>query len=308
MDYTVALTGATGFIGNRIARRLLANGCKLQALTRTTSNQSRLSGFNVQWIEGALEDFDSLRRLVRGADAVIHCAGAVRGATQAHFDRSNVDGVARLVRAAVEQQPLPRFLLMSSLAARQPDISPYAFSKRQGEAVLAEQAGQMPWVVLRPPSVYGPGEKEMMPLLRWMTRGIAIIMGSGEGRFSLLYADDLAEAIQKLLFTHNLSRMVFEPHDGRPGGYAWKDVVDAVGRLNGRHVHCLRLPVGGLKMVAKLNLFLARLLGYEPLFTPGKLSLLMHPNWVSDDNALTQETGWTPRVSLEEGLRRTLEL
>jgi len=308
MDYTVALTGATGFIGNRIARRLVANGFKLQALTRATSNRSRLSGFNIQWVEGALEDLDSLRRLVRGADAVIHCAGAVRGATEAHFDRSNVDGVARLVCAAVEQQPLPRFLLLSSLSARQPDISPYASSKRQGEAVLAELAGQMPWVVLRPPSVYGPGDKEMMPLLRWMTRGIAIILGSGDGRFSLLYADDLAEAIQKLLFTNNLSGKVFEPHDGRPGGYAWKDVIDAVGRLNGRRVHCLRLPVAGLKIVAKLNLFLARLLGYEPLFTPGKLSLLTHPNWVSNDNALTQETGWTPRVSLEEGLRRTLEL
>lgn len=308
MDYTVALTGATGFIGNRIARRLVANGCKLQALTRATSNRSRLSGFNIHWVEGALEDLGSLRRLVSGADAVIHCAGAVRGATQAHFNRSNVDGVARLVHAAVEQHPLPRFLLLSSLAARQPDISPYASSKRQGEGVLAAQAGQMPWVVLRPPSVYGPGEKEMMPLLRWMTRGIAIILGSGKGRFSLLYADDLAEAIQKLLRTDDLPRKVFELHDGRPGGYVWKNVIDAMARLTGKRMHCLYLPVTGLKIVAKLNIFMARLLGYKPLFTPGKLSLLTHPDWVCDNTALTQETGWTPRVSLEEGLRRTLEL
>jgi len=308
MDYTVALTGATGFIGNRVARRLLANGCKLKALTRATSNRSRLSGFNIHWIEGGLEDLDSLRRLVCGADVVIHCAGAVRGATQAHFDRLNIDGVARLVRAAVEQHPLPRFLLLSSLAARQPDISPYASSKRQGEAVLAAHAGQMQWAVLRPPSVYGPGEKEMMPLLRWMTRGIAIILGSGKGRFSLLYADDLAEAIQKLLLTDDLPKKVFELHDGHPDGYSWQDVIDAVGRLNGKRVHCLHLPVAGLKIVAKLNLIVSRLLGYEPLFTPGKLRLLMHPDWVSNNTALTQETGWTPRVSLEEGLRRTLKL
>jgi len=212
------------------------------------------------------------------------------------------------VRAAVEQHPLPRFLLLSSLAARQPDISPYASSKRQGEAVLAAHAGQMQWAVLRPPSVYGPGEKEMMPLLRWMTRGIAIILGSGKGRFSLLYADDLAEAIQKLLLTDDLPKKVFELHDGQPGGYAWQDVIDAVGHLNGKRVHCLHLPVAGLKIVAKLNLIAARLLRYEPLFTPGKLSLLMHPDWVSDNTALTQETGWTPRVTLEEGLRRTLKL
>ena len=308
MDPTVALTGATGFIGNRVARRLVASGCKLQALTRATSDRSRLSGFNIQWVEGALEDVDSLRRLVRGVDAVVHCAGAVRGATQVQFDRSNIDGVARLVQAAIEQQPLPRFLLLSSLAARLPELSPYAHSKRQGEVVLEANAGQMPWAVLRPPSVYGPGEKEMMPLLRWMARGIAIVLGSGKGRFSLLYADDLAEAIHKLLLAGDLPKKVFEPHDGHPDGYLWKDVIDAVGQLSGKRVHCLHLPVSGLKIVAKINLIMARLLGYEPLFTPGKLSLLMHPDWVSDDNALTLETGWAPRVSLEEGLRRTLKL
>jgi nucleoside-diphosphate-sugar epimerase len=101
MEHTIALTGATGFIGNRIARRLVANGCKLQALTRTTSDRSRLSGLNIHWVEGALEDLDSLKLLVRGVNAVVHCAGTVRGATQAHFDRSNVDGVARLVQAVM---------------------------------------------------------------------------------------------------------------------------------------------------------------------------------------------------------------
>ena len=133
-------------------------------------------------------------------------------------------------------------------------------------------------------------------------------MGSGKGRFSLLYADDLADAIQKLLRTDDLPRKVFELHDGRPGGYVWKNVIDAMARLTGKRVHCLYLPVTGLKIVAKLNLFMARLLGYKPLFTPGKLSLLTHPDWVCDNTALTQETGWTPRVSLEEGLRRTLKL
>jgi len=308
MNYTVALTGATGFIGNRVARQLVANGCKLKALTRATSDRSRLAGLDIHWVDGALEEPGSLRRLVRGADAVVHCAGAVRGATQVQFDRSNIDGVARLVQAAIEQQPLPRFLLLSSLAARQPELSPYAHSKRQGEVVLEANAGQMPWAVLRPPSVYGPGEKEMMPLLRWMARGIAIVLGSGKGRFSLLYADDLAEAIHKLLLADHLPKKVFEPHDGHPGGYLWQDVIDAVGQLSGKRVHCLHLPVTGLKIVAKINLIMARLLGYEPLFTPGKLSLLLHPDWVSDDNALTLETGWAPRVSLEEGLRRTLEL
>lgn len=308
MNYTVALTGATGFIGNRVARRLVANGCKLQALIRSTSDRSRLSGFNIQWVEGALEDFDSLRRLVSGVDAVIHCAGAVRGATQAHFNRSNVDGVARLVRAAVEQHPLPRFLLVSSLAAREPKISAYAASKRQAEDLLATRADKMPWTVLRPPAVYGPGEKEMLPLLRWMTRGIAFIVGSDNGRVSLLYVDDLAEAVMKWLQNKNCAEAVFELHDGHPEGYSWQDVIDTIGRLTVKRMRNVKVPLAVLKAVSSLNLSAARIFGYAPMLTPGKLRELRHPDWVCDNAGISEEMGWRPQVSLKEGLRRTLDL
>ena len=105
---------------------------------------------------------ESLRRLVDGADAVVHCAGVVRGADQADFERVNVDGVARLVRSAAEQHPKPRFLLVSSLAAREPGLSQYAASKRKGEAALASESDGMPWAVIRPPAVYGPGDREIL--------------------------------------------------------------------------------------------------------------------------------------------------
>jgi nucleoside-diphosphate-sugar epimerase len=308
MNHTVALTGATGFIGNRVARRLLANGCELQALTRATSDRSRLSGFNIHWVEGALEDLDSLRRLVCGADSVVHCAGAVRGATQAHFERMNVDGVARLVQAAVEQHPSPRFLLISSLAAREPGLSYYAASKRQAETVLAEHAGSMPWAVLRPPAVYGPGDREMLPLFRWMIRGFLPIVGSDNSRVSLLYVDDLAEAVVKWLQNENCSEAVFELHDGRAEGYLWQDVIDTMEYLTGKHVRSVKVPLAVLKTVSSLNLHAARIFGYAPMFTPGKLRELRHPDWVCDNTAFTRETGWAPQVLLQEGLRRTLEL
>ena len=308
MDYTVALTGATGFIGNRVARRLVANRCKVLALSRVTSDRSRLSGFNIHWVEGALEDPDSLGRLVRGADAVVHCAGAVRGATQAHFDRLNVDGAARLVRAAVEQHPVPRFLLISSLAAREPGMSYYAASKRKAETVLADQAGSMPWAVLRPPAVYGPGDKEMLPLLRWMARGVALVVGSGNERISLLYVDDLAEAVIKWLQNEQCSKAVFELHDGYPGGYLWQDVIATIEHLTRKRVRSLKVPLTVLKTVSSLNLSTARIFGYAPMFTPGKLRELRHPDWVCDNARISEETGWVPQVSLEEGLKRTLAL
>jgi nucleoside-diphosphate-sugar epimerase len=306
MKHTIALTGATGFIGSTIARRLVTAGIKIKALVRTTSDRSPLAGFDVQWVEGALENVDSLSCLVSGVEAVVHCAGAVRGATRDHFNRFNVDGVARLVYAAARQHPLPRFLLISSLAAREPDLSFYASSKRRAETVLATQAGQMQWVALRPPAVYGPGDREMLPLLRWMARGFAFVLGTGNVRLSMLYVDDLAEAVLQWLHGTHVPRTVFELHDGQPDGYSWQDVIETVEHLMARRVHQVPVPFIVLKVLAELNLKTSHMLGYAPMLTPGKLRELRHPNWVCDNSDLTRQTGWIPQVSLIEGLRRTL--
>jgi uncharacterized protein YbjT (DUF2867 family) len=88
------------------------------------------------WVQGDLDDERSLRALVSGADAIVHCAGTVRGADAASFERINADGTRRLVDAAATLPDAPRFLLMSSLAARTPQLSPYAASKRHGEAAV----------------------------------------------------------------------------------------------------------------------------------------------------------------------------
>jgi len=306
MSRTIALTGATGFIGGALARRLETIGWQIRALVRPASLGACYTGTTTQWLEGDLGDLNSLRCLVNDVYAVVHCAGAVRGASQAQFDGVNVDGVARLVQAAREQHQMPRFLLISSLAAREPHLSPYAASKRRGEDTLATTAGEMNWAVLRPSAVYGPGDKELLPLFRWIARGVAPVLGSRNARFSLLYVEDLAEAVVQWLNSGTNERRAFELHDGHPDGYAWHDVVDTVAQLYDRHVFRIQVPVIILRLLAGLNLGAAQIFGYAPMFTPGKVRELNHPNWVCDNNDLTSETGWTPRVSLSEGLRRTL--
>jgi nucleoside-diphosphate-sugar epimerase len=306
MSRTIALTGATGFIGRNLALRLLSSGWQIRGLVRPSSQGSSKAESAIQWIQGDLGDPDSLRHLVSGVDAILHCAGAVRGASQAHFNRVNVDGVARLVQAAREEHQLPRFLLMSSLAAREPHLSHYAASKRQGEEALAAGAGEMPWTAFRPPAVYGPGDKEMLPLFRWIGRGIAPILGRRDARFSLLYVEDLAEAVLKWLNFKRGERQCFELHDGRPGGYTWGEVIETVARFYGKTPFQLRVPETVLQVLARLNLTTAPLLGYAPMLTPGKVRELRHHNWVCDNDAFSRATGWSPKFSLEEGVRRTL--
>ena len=306
MYEVIALTGATGFVGAELAKQLGSKGYRIQALIRRASAWKRPTNLTVKWIEGDLEDMDSLHRLVDGATAVVHCAGAVRGATREQFNRVNVDGLARLIRATAAQQPAPRFLMISSLAAREPHLSHYAASKRLGEKVLFEYSDSLSWTIFRPCAIYGPGDKEMLPVFEWMARGIAPILGSGRSRFSLLYVKDLAEAIVQWFGCNSCISNTFELHDGHPGGYSWHDVVNTFKHLRTKSVIRIKLPMVLVRLVSALNLLAARIIGYAPMLTPGKVRELSHSDWVCDNAALSRATGWVPRVLLPEGLQKTL--
>jgi nucleoside-diphosphate-sugar epimerase len=303
---TIAITGATGFVGAAVARRLTTAGHGIRALIRPASTHKPPADLATQWVTGDLDDIQSLRRLVNGVHAVIHCAGAVRGATREQFNHVNANGLARLLQAAVNGQPKPRLLLISSLAAREPHLSHYAASKRQGERVLIEQSPQLPWTIYRPCAVYGPGDREILPVLKWMAKGVAPVLGSGNGRLSLIYVADLAEAVANWLDHDCCQSGIFELCDGQPGGYSWHDIIAAIKRLRRKTVVRLKIPVFGVKLVATLNLLAARCLGYAPMLTPGKVCELSHPDWVCDNGALNEATGWSPQILLSKGLQLTL--
>jgi len=306
MRRSIAITGATGFVGSVLLKRLAATDWRIRALVRPDSMHKRPSHGGLEWVTGDLEDGESLRRLVAGVDAVVHCAGAVRGARRENFEGINVDGLARLVSAARAQRPEPRFFLISSLAAREPHLSHYAASKRKGESTLALNAGRMPWVIFRPPAIYGPGDRELLPLFRWIGRGIAPVIGSAGKRLSLLYVEDLAEAIVCYLQHGTAWGRSYEVHDGHAGGYSWDDIIDAITRVNKKTIYRLQVPLSLVRLAATLNLAAARMGGRAPMLTPGKVRELTHPDWVGDNTAFTRETGWLPQVSLDEGLKQTL--
>ncbi len=308
MPKTLALTGATGFIGTALLNRLRLAGWSIRALCRSLPSSRRPHPHDeIRWVHGSLEDPESLKRLVDGAAAIVHCAGAVRGASADQFNQVNVDGVARLVHAARELQPQPRFLLISSLAAREPRLSPYGASKLGGEQVLRMEAGGMTWTVLRPTAVYGPGDRETLPLVRCMRRGWAPVVGSASSQFSLLYVHDLADAVCHILEMRQCPPGPFEIHDGRDGGYDWTELIRTLEGILCRPVRRLRIPRALLRFAAGTNLIGAHLFGYRPMLTPGKVRELLHSNWVCDDAPLRAATAWKPRYLLEDGMRQTLQ-
>jgi nucleoside-diphosphate-sugar epimerase len=302
----VALTGATGFIGSAVLSRLVANGWHVRALHRRHRGRTPASRHGVEWIEGDLGDPRSLAALVTGADAVVHCAGTVRGATSEGFERVNAEGTRRLLEAASASRA-PRFLLMSSLAARTPDLSAYAASKRHGERVLEAAARNMRWTVLRPPAVYGPGDRELEPLFRWVARGVAPMPAGRAGRFSLIYVDDLASAVLRWLEVDGGYGRTFELDDGHPGGYDWDTVLGVAARVllrDGVPLRRLSVPVSLLRLAAAANVVVSRVAGYDPMLTPGKVREITHLDWLCDSHDFVSATGWQADVGLDEGLAR----
>ena len=306
MSRTIAVTGATGFIGGMLVNHLVTAGYPVRALTRPRSAYKLPERPGLEAVTGSLQDSASLSRLLQGSCAVVHCAGAVRGVTAADFNAVNVDGVKQLVQVALSRSPRPRFLSLSSLAARAPQLSHYAASKRQGEEVLASMAEDMEWVALRPPAVYGPGDRELLPLFQWMGRGIAPIPGAADARVSLLYVEDLCAAVLRWLDAGQCRSGVYELNDTRAGGYSWDEIIATVAALRARRIIKLPLPATLLRSIAAMNITAARLFGYAPMLTPGKVRELRHPDWVADNTAVTAAIGWQPKISLQEGLQRTM--
>ena len=301
---SIAITGATGFIGTVLLNHLVDQGFHVRALYRPASTPRPDQTDSVQWQPGDLEDIESLRTLVAGVDAIVHCAGAVRGTSLEQFEKTNTAGVTQLLEAAVEQK-VPRFLLMSSLAAREPSLSAYASSKRSGEEALGEYQDRISCDILRPPAVYGPGDREMLPLLQLIKRGIVPIIGGKDSRFSLIYVDDLVAAVSSLLGSEPAPESrCFELHDGHPDGYTWRQIATIATQLNGKKPRCLTIPRSLLQIIAMTNTGLARLIGYKPMLTPGKVREIFHPDWVCDNTAISEATDWRPRVLFSEGMKR----
>ncbi len=304
MPRVIALTGATGFIGSVIAGRLLSEGFRVRALVRSCSAGKCWYHPGLAWVTGDIGDKACLTGLLKGADVMINCAGAVRGMTSRDFQAVNTVPLEILAQICNSGTDVFRLLYISSLAARHPELSHYASSKRKGEEALMAMSSRVMWTIFRPPAVYGPGDREIRPMFQLMKRGIAFTTGGGRNRFSLLHVHDLAEAVFYWLNSEPVSGKLYELHDGFQGGYSWEDVVSVAERAFRRRIVKIPLAQSMLTVAGFLNAAAARLHGRPPMLTPGKARELAHGEWVCDNRQISRDTGWKPGLILEDALRR----
>lgn len=303
MSTTVAVTGGTGFIGRHIIDDLLSRGFTVRALTRTPHHDER---DNLVWILGSLEESESLAQLVAGVDHVVHCAGQVRGHKEEVFTRCNVEGSQRLMQAAKESGSCQRFLFISSLAARHPELSWYANSKYVAEQRLTEIAGGITLGIFRPTAVYGPGDKELSPLFRAMLHGYLPRFGAADARLSFLHVSDLAQAVSQWLLADQTPVSPYELCDGVADGYNWQRLQDIAVAIRNRPVRVVSIPRPLLNLMADTSSLISRLAGKEPMLTRSKVCELTHADWSANNKDLYEIINWSPRISLEYALRQGL--
>lgn len=305
MSQVIALTGATGFIGQSICRRLAADGHCVRALVRNPRASQLPPLHKAEIIVGDLASSESLDALVSGADALVHCAGGVRGATQEQFDKVNVAGTRNVLQALQRATNPPRLLAISSLAAREPQLSFYSKSKRMAEKALHDEGADISITIVRPPAVYGPGDRELLPLFRLMARGIALTAGAPSARFSMIYVEDLSAAISAWLRSESPVPGIYTLDDGTTLGYNWFDISRTVGSLCNRRIRVMQAPRWLLDAPAWVISRIGRYFGTAPMLTPQKLRELRHPDWVCDSVDFQRNFDWTPETALLEGLRST---
>ena len=291
----VAITGGTGFVGSHVVDAAIAAGHQVKALTRR--EQPPRDG--IEWILGDLETRAALEELVGEADAVIHVAGVISAPSAAAFEQGNVAGTLAMLAAATAGG-VRRFVHVSSLAAREPRLSLYGASKERAEELV--HGSGLDWAIVRPPAVYGPGDRETLELFRMAKLGLMLM--PPKGRVSLIHVDDLARLLLALATPDAPSSLLVEPDDGKPGGWTHREFARALGVAVGTKPAIVSSPGILLRLAARADQLLRR---EKAKLTVDRAAYFSHRNWVVEPKRACPPELWQPKIDTVQGLKDTAD-
>ncbi|WP_129791737.1 NAD(P)-dependent oxidoreductase [Sphingosinicella sp. CPCC 101087] len=292
---TLAITGGTGFVGGHLMRAARAQGYDLRALTRGWRPPEE----GVDWVDGALDRPESLAKLCERSDAVVHVAGLINGSGREAFEAVNVTGTAHMIDAA-RAGGIRRFVLISSLAAREPNLSEYGRSKARAERLVA--ASGLDWTIIRPPAVYGPGDRETFELFKMASRGLVAL--PPRGRFSVIHVEDLCRLVLAVIGEPETYAETYEPDDGQGEGWEHRHFARTLGRVLGKRTATLAMPRFLMHGASRVERLVRR--GNAKL-TADRVRYFCHPDWVVTARNRPPEALWTPRIRTATGLKETAD-
>ena len=322
------VTGASGFIGRHLVRRLIERGDKVSCLVRTTSCVDELRSAGAELITGDVTDQASIVRALALSEAgiVFHLAGLTKALRTDDFLRVNAGGVESVTVACADLDDPPVLVVVSSLAAAGPcvngqprvesdvptPVSSYGRSKLAGEQAAAKYAGEMPISIVRPPMVFGSGDRGMLEIFRSIARwGIHVVPGQGERHFSLIHVADLVEGL--LLAAEKGERL---HHNGSPGQGIYfmaadesptyvelgQAIATALGKKRATVIHLPRPLVKLFGLCGDTKGWILRRPGWV---NSDKIVEALAGTWICSSAKARTHLGWSPAATLTDRLHET---
>ncbi|MEM7270771.1 MAG: SDR family NAD(P)-dependent oxidoreductase [Pseudomonadota bacterium] len=273
MSRLAAVTGGSGFLGRHVIRALAEAGWRVRILSRREPDLPELADISFEVVRGALEDEPSLAALTADADAVIHIAGLVKARDKAAFFEANEAGAGRVAKAAASGG---RFILISSMAAREPRLSAYAASKLAGETAVKQH--QPDAIILRPGAIYGTFDQESLKVLKLANSPIQLMLNRPDARVAMIDARDAARSIVAALDAPDLAP-VQELADARLDGYRWDELAATAAKALGRSPRPVKAPAALLRGMGLLGDVAGKISGGSEILTSGKAREILHADW-----------------------------
>lgn len=308
------VTGANGFVGSALVRRLCEHKDSVRCLARRGADLSLLEGLDVELVEGDVTSPPSLKRAVDGIDVAFHLAGIRRAAAREEFFRVNAEGTRHLCEAMVAAGNRPRLVLVSSLAAVGPTrefpdesaplrpVDWYGESKAEAERLAAEYAERIPIAIARPSRILGPGDKENLVFFKLALRGLRVSVSGGPRPMSTIDVDDVVDGL-----------VLLAGHPEAPGEAFFfsrdttsvEGLQDEVLRVLGRRAWTVRIPQSALRGLASAADVFSQRTGRRLPLNRKLAQQLLAPGWTCSTAKARERLGFAPLVGIPESVERS---
>ncbi len=316
---TILITGANGFVGSRLCRLFIQHHYTVVAGVRKTADLSLIKDLKVEYRYGDVTAVDTLSEMVKDVDYVIHNAGIVKAKKSTTFFEINEKGTASLFEAiSTNNQSIRKVIYISSLAAAGPSVSGepvresdephpitvYGQSKLAGERTALSYSDRFPVIAIRPPGVYGPGDKEILSFFEALNNHIKPLMGDTNRKLQLVHVDDLCRGILLAVEDEQTTHGVF--FIAEKEAYLLKEMVEILKGASGRWALPLRLPGPIFRLIAMVSEVLFKIVGATPMLTREKANELL-ASWEVSTEKAKKELGYESAISFAEGAVSTFE-
>lgn len=314
------ITGSNGFIGSHLVELFLDHGYEVRCMIRRTSQLQWIEHLPVQFVYADIRDRDSLINAVSGMDYVLHLGGTVRARSEEIFNAINYTGTENLLQACKDHAPrLSKFIFISSQAAAGPapdkrplkesdiprPISMYGRSKLKAEQAVLRYADIFPVSIIRPPSVYGARDDDILELFKYIKWRIKPVLGFSDKYISIIYIRDLVNGILRAAEREEANGEIF--FFANKEFYSTLDIENLISAAMDRSAITIRIPELALDIFTGISELIAGYSGKVALVNRDKALEMKQQYWIMDPGKAAKRLAYQAETKIEEGLAETLE-